>query len=101
MTKYKWNISIEEGNNIAYSTIKKILLNRTNFKITLSLLIDILIDKTKHISIKNYKKRKNIVTFLTMQYGSFEKYIESISYFTLNNNIVSYVDTDLNEWEYV
>jgi len=29
------------------------------------------------------------------------KYIDSISHFTLNNNIVSYVDTDLNEWEYV
>ena len=48
--------------------------------------IDILIDKTKHIRIKNYKKTKNIVTFLTIQYGSFEKYIESESYFTLNNN---------------
>ena len=101
MTQYKWNISLTTGNEIAYSIIKNILLNRNNFKITLNLLIDILIDKTKHISIKNYKKRKNIVTFLTMQYGSFEKYIESVSYFTLNNNIVSYVDTDLNEWEYI
>ena len=101
MTNYKWNISLETGNEIAYSTIKNILLNHNNFKIKLNLLIDLLIDKTKHISIKNYKKRKNIVSFLTIQYGSFEKYIESVSYFTLNNNIVSYVDTDLNDWEYV
>ena len=101
MTKYKWNISLITGNEIAYSIIKNILLNHNNFKIKLNLLIDLLIDKTKHISIKNYKKRKNIVSFLTIQYGSFEKYIESVSYFTLNNNIVSYVDTDLNDWEYV
>ena len=101
MTKYKWNISLKTGKEIAYSTIKNVLLNRDNFKIKLNLLIDILINKTNHISIKNYKKRKNIVTFLTMQYGSFEKYIESVSHFTLDNNIVSYVDTDLNEWEYV
>ena len=101
MTNYKWNISLETGNEIAYSTIKNILLNRNNFKIKLNLLIDLLIDKTKHISIKNYNKRKNIVSFLTIQYGSFQKYIESVSYFILNNNIVSYVDTDLNEWEYV
>ena len=101
MTNYKWNISLKTANEIAYSTIKNILLNHDNFKIKLNLLIDLLIDKTKHISIKNYKKRKNIVSFLTIQYGSLEKYIESVSYFTLNNNIVSYVDTDLNEWEYV
>ena len=101
MTKYKWNISLDEGNKIAYSTMKDTLLKSIDFSIKLNLLINILIDKTKDISIKNYKKRKNILTFLNVNYGSFENYIQTQSNFTLNNNIVSYVDTDLNDWEYI
>ena len=101
MTNYKWNISLEKGTEIAYSTLKDILLSNKDFKVNKNILIDILIEKTKDINIKNYKKRKNILTFLNINYGSFEKYIDSESCFVLHNNIVSYVDSDLNEWEYV
>ena len=101
MTNYKWNISLEKGTEIAYSTLKDILLSNKDFKINKNILIDTLVEKTKDISIKNYKKRKNILTFLNINYGSFEKYIDSEPCFVLNNNIVSYVDSDLNEWEYV
>ena len=101
MTNYKWNISLEKGTEIAYSTLKDILLSSQDFKVNKNILIDILIEKTKDLSIKNYKKRKNILTFLNINYGSFEKYIDSEPCFVLNNNIVSYVDSDLNEWEYV
>ena len=101
MTKYKWNISLEEGNKIAYSTMKDTLLKSKDFKIKLNLLIDILIEKTKDISIKNYKKRKNILTFLNVNYGSIEKYIQTQSNFKLEKDIVSYIDLDLNDWEYV
>lgn len=101
MTNYKWNISLEKGTEIAYSTIKDILLSNKDFKVNKNILIDTLVEKTKDISIKNYKKRKNILTFLNINYGSFEKYIESDPNFVLHNNIVSYVDSDLNEWEYV
>lgn len=101
MTNYKWNISLEKGTEIAYSTIKDILLSNKDFKVNKNILIDMLVEKTKDVSIKNYKKRKNILTFLNINYGSFEKYIESEPCFVLHNNIVSYVDSDLNEWEYV
>ena len=43
MTNYKWNISLEKGTEIAYSTIKDILLSNKDFKVKKNILIDILI----------------------------------------------------------
>ena len=100
MTKYKWNISIDEGNNIAYSTIKNILLNDNNCKI--DILIDKLIEKTNNIIIKNYKKRKNILNFIRINHGSIKDFIKNQPHLEINeNNIVRYNDPDLNEWEYI
>ena len=87
MTNYKWNISLKTVNEIAYSTIKNILLNHDNFKIKLNLLIDLLIDKTKHISIKNYKKRKNIINFIRVNYGSIQEFIIKYPNIHIENNI--------------
>jgi len=100
MTKYKWNISIKDGNRIAYNTIIDILLTENNCKI--DALIDKLIENTKSIIIKNYKKRKNIIFFLRINHGSIKDFIKKQPDLEIDmDNIISYNDPDLYEWEYV
>ena len=102
MNHCKWNITLEEGSTIAYSNILNILLNSTDYKIKINTLIDKLLDKTNHIIIKNYKKRKNIINFIKVNYGSIQEFIIKYPNIHIENNIyVSYTDPDLIEWEYV
>lgn len=98
---YKWNITLEDGSIIAYTNILDILLNCTNFKIQINLLIQKLLDKTNHIVIKNYKKKKNIINFIRINYGSIQKFINKYPYLSINNKYVFYSDPDLKEWEYI
>ena len=99
--KYKWNITLEEGSTIAYTNILNILLKCTDFKIQINVLIDKLLHKTNHISIKNYKKRKNIINFIRVNYGSIQEFINKYPNLNINNKFVFYSDPDLKEWEYI
>ena len=61
---FKWNISRSEGQILAYDSIKQILMESKNNLLELNELIVLINQRTKHLVIKNYTKRRNLINYL-------------------------------------
>ena len=74
---FKWNISQSEGKKLAYDSIKQILIESKNNLLELNELIVLINKRTKHIVIKNYTKRRNLINYLKVNYGSFINFLDN------------------------
>jgi hypothetical protein len=74
----KWNISKQKGEEIAHKYIIEILHDFNN-KTSLSNLIILLNQRTKHIKFSNHSKRKPLSVYLRSIYGSMTKFLDSYS----------------------
>tara|TARA_B110001469_G_C9625025_1_gene311918 strand:- start:1573 stop:1893 length:321 start_codon:yes stop_codon:yes gene_type:complete len=72
----KWNISISQGQKIAYNTIISILTDKKKMKICD--LKKAIILRTNSIDIKNNNKNKDINFFLKEQYGGLIPFIDTL-----------------------
>ena len=103
MIKYKWNISKEEGQRIVFSNLKDIfLLEKTN-QIELNELIKKLLIKTKNIDFKNFKRKKNIINFIRINYGNLINLLDTnddygVRYIN-DTTYIYYFGDLLDEWE--
>ena len=105
MVKYKWNISKEDGRTIVFSNLKDIFsLEKTN-QLELNDLIKKLLIKTKEIDFKNYKKKKNIINFIKINFGSFINLLDTNSdygiRFISDKTYIYYFGDLLDEWELI
>ena len=103
-TKYRWNISKDEGKHLLIEHTKKILSNRNNHLIDINELILLLRNNTELPPIMKHNKLKNIVNHINDNYGSIEKCFQGNEelYVFLENNkktIIRLNDSEnYNEW---
>ena len=107
---YKWNISKEKGQKIVFDMIEEILKEQKNNSIEISELIFLLNHRTRHVNITNYKKKKNIINFVKINFGGIQQFIDNYDYFLLmhkNNKIIIKLNTinysidNFNDWVFV
>ena len=78
---FKWNISRSEGQKLAYDSIKQILMESKNNLLELNELIVLINQRTKHLVIKNYTKRRNLINYLKINYGGIVKFLDDYDIF--------------------
>ena len=99
---FKWNISRSEGQILAYDSIKQILIESKNNLLELNELIVLINQRTKHLVIKNYTKRRNLINYLKINYGGIVKFLDDYDIFGIikkeNKMYVKLIDDFLDEW---
>ena len=99
---FKWNISQSEGKKLAYDSIKQILIESKNNLLELNELIVLINQRTKHLVIKNYTKRRNLINYLKINYGGIIKFLDDYDIFCIikkkNKMYVKLIDDFLDEW---
>ena len=99
---FKWNISRSEGQKLAYDSIKQILIESKNNLLELNELIVLINQRTKHLVIKNYTKRRNLINYLKINYGGIIKFLDDYDIFGIikkeNKMYVKLIDNFLDEW---
>jgi len=99
---FKWNISRSEGQILAYDSIKQILIESKNNLLELNELIVLINQQTKHLVIKNYTKRRNLINYLKINYGGIVKFLDDYDIFGIikkeNKMYVKLIDDFLDEW---
>jgi len=77
----KWNISDKRGEEIAHRYIVEILKDSKHNTISLSDLVILLNQKTKHIKFINHSKRKPLSVYLRCNYGNIINFLDKfVSY---------------------
>ena len=99
----KWNISDKRGEEIAHRYIVEILKDSKHNTISLSDLVILLNQRTKHIKFINQSKRKPLSVYLRCNYGNIINFMDKFaSYGLLKNNAdiqVKLMNQDhSNEW---
>jgi len=99
---FKWNISRSEGQILAYDSIKQILIESKNNLLELNELIVLINQRTKHLVIKNYTKRRNLINYLKINYGGIIQFLDDYDIFGIikkeNKMYVKLIDDFLDEW---
>tara|TARA_B100000212_G_scaffold296967_1_gene240536 strand:+ start:920 stop:1306 length:387 start_codon:yes stop_codon:yes gene_type:complete len=86
----KWNITKDKGEELAHRYIIEILKDSKNLTISLSELIILLNQRTKHIKIINHSKPKPLSVYMRNVYGNI------INFFDLFNiYCIIYKDNDI------
>tara|TARA_Y100000591_G_C21376935_1_gene471544 strand:- start:57 stop:443 length:387 start_codon:yes stop_codon:yes gene_type:complete len=80
-----WNISKVKGEGYAHKYIIEILNDSKDNKISLSELIILLNQRTKHIKFIINKKKKPFSVYLKTIYGNIYKFIENYSFYKVIN----------------
>jgi len=81
----KWNISKKRGEEIAHKYIIEILHDSTNNITSLSNLIILMNQITKHIKFINRSKRKPLSVYLRSTYGSILNFLDNFSIYGIIN----------------
>ena len=106
---YKWNISKEDGRLIVYDLIYKILNEQKNNSIEINELIFLLNNRSKHITLINHKKKKNITNFIKTNYGGMQQFIDDYDMFgikQINKQTIiclcsNFQNFDVNDWVFI
>jgi hypothetical protein len=106
---YKWNISIKEGEKIAFDSIMNILKEKKENKIQINELIFLLNNRTKHVKLFNNHKKKNITNFIKTNFHGIQSFIENYENFLLikeSNGIIIKLNKEFenelyNDWIFV
>jgi hypothetical protein len=72
----KWNLSKERGEELAHKYIIEILNDSKNNTLSLSELIILLNQRTKHINLTHHSKKKPITVYIRCVYGSFINFLD-------------------------
>ena len=99
----KWNISDKRGEEIAHRYIIEILKDSKHETISLSDLVILLNQRTKHIKFINHSKRKPLSVYLRCNYGNIINFLDKfVTYGIIKNNAdiqVKLMNHNLlNEW---
>lgn len=87
----RWNISKAMGEEYAHKYIIEILHDSKESKISLSELIILLNQRTKHIKFTINKTKKPFSVYLRTIYGSIHKFMENYSFYKVTN-----IDAEIN-----
>ena len=83
----KWNISNKRGEEIAHRYIVEILKDSKHNTISLSDLVILLNQKTKHIKFINKSKRKPLSVYLRCNYGNIINFLDKfVAYGLIKKN---------------
>jgi len=74
---YKWNISKEEGEIIVFKVIREILEEKKDNSMNYQELMLLIQNRTNHIDISHNKKKKSLLNFIRVNYGSIEQLIDT------------------------
>ena len=95
-----WNISDKKGEEISHKYIIEILKDCKNNKTSLSELVILLNQRTKHIKFINNNKRKPLSVYLRCKYGNIINFLDLYSFYGIinkNANIqVKLIDSEIN-----
>jgi hypothetical protein len=83
--KIKWNISLEEGQIIAHSTIIEILRGKPQ-PVLLNELISLLNAKTKKYNVHKNKKYNCFSKYFKMNYGELVNFLDSYNIYGIINS---------------
>ena len=82
----KWNISKEKGVQIAHKYIIEILHDHNDNMTSLSNLVILMNQRTKHIKLTNKSVRKPLSVYLRNTYGSIVKFLDNYSIYGIIKN---------------
>ena len=83
----KWNISDKRGEEIAHRYIIEILKDSKHETISLSDLVILLNQRTKHIKFINHSKRKPLSVYLRCNYGNIINFLDKfVTYGLIRKN---------------
>ena len=83
---HKWNISKEKGVQIAHKYIIEILHDHKDNMTSLSNLVILMNQRTKHIKFIQKSKRKPLSVYLRNTHGSIVKFLDNYSIYGIINN---------------
>tara|TARA_B100000686_G_C16795254_1_gene981793 strand:+ start:1681 stop:2013 length:333 start_codon:yes stop_codon:yes gene_type:complete len=99
---YKWNISKEKGGRMVFNTIECILKERKDNSIHIDELYFLISNRTKHTTITNNNKKKNIHNFIKVVYGGLVHFLDNYDDFMLrrvnDGYIVELNNRVINDW---
>jgi len=105
---YKWNISIEEGQNHILRIIKEILKEQKNQIIDYHELVLLMNNRSKQLTVTNNKKKKSLINFMNSNLGGLTQFIDNFNFLLLIDDgkgikvQLNEMDSLLfNEWIYV
>lgn len=81
MSQKSWNVSREQGENIAHKYTIEILKESPDNSKTLPELIQLLNIKSKHIRFTQNYKRKPLSVYLRSNYGSITAFLDNFSFY--------------------
>ena len=96
----KWNISKDKGEEYAHKYIIEILNDSKNNTLSLSDLIILLNQRTKHIKFINTNKKKPFSVYLRTVYGNIINFMDNFSFYGVISNgadiKIKLIDSELN-----
>ena len=96
----KWNISKDKGEEYAHKYIIEILNDSKNNTLSLSDLIILLNQRTKHIKFINTNKKKPFSVYLRTVYGNIINFMDNYSFYAVISNgadiKIKLIDSELN-----
>lgn len=96
----KWNISKDKGEGYAHKYIIEILNDSKNNTLSLSDLIILLNQRTKHIKFINTNKKKPFSVYLRTVYGNIINFMDNYSFYGVISNgadiKIKLIDSELN-----
>ena len=102
---YKWNLSKEEGIELVYTMMEKIIKEKKDNSIEINELIFLLNIRSKGLNIRNNNKQKNLSNFIKVVFGGVIKFIDDYDNFLLQKiNGDTYIrvnQLDASDWVFV
>tara|TARA_Y100000389_G_scaffold180901_1_gene196085 strand:+ start:369 stop:701 length:333 start_codon:yes stop_codon:yes gene_type:complete len=101
---YKWNISKEEGETIVFKVIREILEEKKDNSMNYQELLLLIQNRTNNIDITHNKKKKSLLNFIRVNYGSIEQLIDNTDeMITIEKKNGKYIkltemNYNINEW---
>ena len=96
----RWNISREKGENIINKYVIEILQDSKDNMISLSDLLILLNQRTKHIKFINTNKKKPFSVYLRTVYGNIINFMDNFSFYGVISNgadiKIKLIDSELN-----
>ena len=96
----RWNISREKGENIINKYVIEILQDSKDNMISLSDLLILLNQRTKHIKFINTNKKKPFSVYLRTIYGNIINFMDNFSFYGVISNgadiKIKLIDSELN-----
>ena len=102
---YKWNLSKDEGSELVYTMMEKIIKEKKDNSIEINELIFLLNIRSKNLDIRNNNKQKTMSNFIKTVFGGVVKFIDDYDNFLLQkingDTFIRVNNLDASDWVFV